>query len=70
MRLLDEGTDCWRPVDARLIANGVYEVLGLVPSDEIWEFAPGTHVKCVENQFANGSVGLVANDLLGGVPES
>jgi hypothetical protein len=70
VKLLDEGTDCWRPVNANPIGDGVFEVLGIEPFGETWEFAPGTHVRCQQKQFANGSIGLTAIKLAAGTPQS
>ena len=70
VKLLDEGTDCWRPVNVNPIGDGVYELLGIVPSGETWEFAPGTHVRCQQKRFANGSIGLIAINLGAGTPQS
>ena len=58
--LLGEGTSAWRPVEARHIHGTVYEILGLVPDDEEWEFQPGQLVECEQQVFSGGSSGLVA----------
>lgn len=45
VRLLDEGVDVWRPVRARRLPSGVYELAAdPVPADEVWEFEPGAQV--------------------------
>ncbi|MBL8549886.1 MAG: hypothetical protein JNJ73_07855 [Hyphomonadaceae bacterium] len=45
VRLLDEGVDVWRPVRARALGDGAYELAGdPAPPDESWEFAPGAKV--------------------------
>ena len=61
MPLLDEGTDVWRPVRAEHVAGDVYRVIGDAPDpeDEIWQFLPGTLVRCREQQLSGG-VRLVA----------
>jgi hypothetical protein len=48
VRLLDEGTDVWRPVEAVTVAPGVFEIApgAVVPDDERWEFGPGERVQC------------------------
>jgi hypothetical protein len=60
VRLLREGTDVWRPANAR--PDGIAYRL-LVPAssdeDEQWEFAPGSLVKCEQRTFSDGQV-LVA----------
>ncbi len=60
VKLLAEGTECWKPINANPIGDGVFEVLGIVPAGEAWEFAPGARVRCKLKQFADGSTGLVA----------
>lgn len=45
VRLLDEGVEVWRPVRARKLASGAYELApDPAPGDELWEFEPGTQV--------------------------
>ena len=58
--LLDEGVDVWRPVQARALGGGEFEILGIVPAGELWEFPPGTRVRCREHDFADGVAGLLA----------
>ena len=40
MPLLNEGTDCWCAVNAKEHGEGVFEVLGIIPAGEEWQFAP------------------------------
>jgi hypothetical protein len=57
VRLLDEGTDCWRPTQAELMSEGVFRLLPTTnydPDDELWEFPPGTLVRCQTMQLSNG----------------
>jgi len=58
--LVDEGTKTWRPAQARAVAANEFEILGVVPEGEVWEFPPGTRVRCKEQQFASGETALVA----------
>jgi hypothetical protein len=58
--LLDEGTLVWRPVQARHVRGAVYEILGIVPAGEKWEFQPGQLVECKQHVFAGGSSGLAS----------
>ena len=51
VRLLNEGTDVWRPVEARLLneSDHIYEITPLLDYhslDEEWQFLPGSRVKC------------------------
>jgi hypothetical protein len=62
MQLLNEGTDCWRPVNAQE-REGVFEILGIMPAGEEWQFAPGKQVRCRPNLFADGSTALIAFEL-------
>jgi len=46
VRLLDEGTEVWRPVNAKQLAMDLYCIEEeTVPSEENWEFRPGTVVR-------------------------
>jgi hypothetical protein len=58
--LLDEGTDVWRPVQAELVEGSLYRIIGPAPEDELWEFTPGSLVRCREKVFSGGERGLVA----------
>jgi hypothetical protein len=64
MPLLAEGTDCWRPVAAKQCEDGGFEILGTMPADEVWQFAPGKRVRCRLRRFAGGSTALVASELV------
>ena len=49
VRLLEEATTCLRPTEAVRLADGTYRVLptpSYDPTDEVWEFAPGSTVHC------------------------
>ena len=42
VRLLDEGVDVWRPVQARRLSETTYQISKeAVPEGEVWAFAPG-----------------------------
>ena len=58
--LLDEGVECWRPVDAAHVREDEYVLGGPVPDDEAWEFQPGELVRCREHRFSDGGTALVA----------
>jgi hypothetical protein len=47
--LLDEGVDCWRPIDAVKRGDNLYEIVSKNPDpeDEKWEFSTGDVVRCV-----------------------
>ena len=57
VELLDEGTPCWRPVEATELRGGLFQITQVKPPDEKWEFNSGDIVKCMK--FQNG-VGMVA----------
>jgi hypothetical protein len=40
--LLDEGTELWRPVEAKQVREGVFQIIGRQPEGERWQFAPGS----------------------------
>lgn len=54
--LLDEGTDCWRPVSAEHIRDDVYQISGEAPDpeNEKWEFLPGAVVRCRQQKLSGG----------------
>src|ERR1700730_7033353 len=63
VRLLDEGTDVWRPVRATALPDGTFRLLepnGYNPNAETWEFLPSTKVRCVTRKFTDGDESLVA----------
>lgn len=49
VQLLEEGTPTARPTQALPLSNGMYKILpasNYNPEDEIWEFLPGSIVRC------------------------
>jgi hypothetical protein len=58
VRLLNEGTEVSRPTEGREVGEGgVYEVLPCAnydPSDEEWEFPPGSHVRIARRESDDG----------------
>ncbi len=60
--LLDEGTDCWRPVSAEHLRDDVYRIKGEPPDpeDEKWEYLPGAVVRCRQQKLSGGDC-LVAD---------
>lgn len=62
--LLNEGIDCWRPANAKQHSEGVFEILGIIPAGEDWQFAPGMRVRCRPRLFADGSTALIAYELV------
>ena len=69
MPLLNEGTHVWRPVSAELLDDGTYQILGTMPDDEEWTFAPGSIVAAQLRTFDNGEEQLVAVPLALGFPD-
>ena len=64
MPLLNEGTECWRPVHARHVANDIYEIAACHKSDEErWAFPGGSRVHCRKKVFSDGKVGLAAFEI-------
>lgn len=59
--LLCEGTDVWRPVEAKYLGGDRYLILSRNPDpdDETWQFDTGTIVRCREHRLSGGIV-LVA----------
>jgi hypothetical protein len=59
VELVNEGTECWRPVEAEQLSDSTFRIIGAKPEDEIWKFDCGDVVRCKLRQFHNGP-GLVA----------
>ncbi len=62
IRLLDEGTEAFRPTLAEPVGRGVFKVLPTSdydPQDEKWEFTPGSLVECKKRKLEGEDV-LVA----------
>ena len=59
MPLEDEGTDVWRPVEAQLLPDDRFKIIGPMPGNETWRYPPGTTVRCEVQQREEGEA-LVA----------
>jgi hypothetical protein len=66
VRLLDEGTDVFRPVRAEQIEIDVFKIVAenSAPEDEKWEFSTGQRVRCKEHTTPEGKPILIACELL------
>jgi len=51
IKLLDEGTDVYRPVKALKVEKGKFKILDTQPKDELWEFKPGELVVCMHKKL-------------------
>jgi len=59
VKLLNEGTDVWRPVEAKEIKEDLFEILPAPvyrASDERWEFPPGSVVGGEMRVLSGGEV--------------
>lgn len=54
VKLLDEGTDVWRPVQAQHLHEQSFLLVGKPSDDETWEFAPGSRVICEQRELSDG----------------
>jgi len=64
VRLIDEGTDVYRPIEVIALGAGNYEVIGPnAPDDEVWEFPLGSIVTLSEVTTFSGETLLVASRL-------
>jgi hypothetical protein len=58
VKLLDEGTDVYRPVKASIVNSDHYKLDCpdiYDPDDEHWEFPPGSCVIAITKQLTHGS---------------
>ena len=60
IRLLDEGTEVWRPAEAEQVREGVFRIIAREPEGERWQFGSGSLVRCRQRTFSGGGNGLVA----------
>lgn len=59
LALLNEGTPCWRPVEAKQRGDDVYLIVDS-NLDEVWEFGTGELVRCRKQTLPSGQTELVA----------
>jgi hypothetical protein len=59
VRLKDEGTNCWRPVEVAKKSDGVFQIMSAQPKEEVWEFPSGAKVRCQKKKLQDGEA-LVA----------
>lgn len=62
VRLLDEGIEVWRSVQARPLGRGLFRIVGVDAdvSDEHWQFPAGAIVRCEDKRFDDRTTGLAA----------
>lgn len=66
IQLLEECTTTARPTETKNLENGEYKVLPTPdydPEDEIWEFLPGSIVRCEKWNSSSGEVLLAVEKL-------
>jgi hypothetical protein len=62
--LKDEGVDVWRPVEASVLGDSLFQILSARDSEtEHWQFPSGAIVRCAERSFEDGETGLAAIEL-------
>lgn len=64
IRLLNEGTEVFRPTSAEPLQDGFFKVLPTSdydPQDEKWEFLPGSLVECVKRKLDGEEVLVAVN---------
>jgi len=59
--LLDEGTEVWRPIQARHLGDDRFQITSINddPDDEHWQFSTGDIVRCSRRRLSDG-IRLVA----------
>ena len=63
--LVDDGTEVWRPVAAERISDDRYLIVGVCDTeDEVWQFSPGSVVRCELRESAGGESALAAVELV------
>jgi hypothetical protein len=64
--LFGKGREELRPVDARMITQGIYELKGEEAEGEIWQFAPYSQVRCISRTMPGNLPGMIAVELVRG----
>lgn len=66
VKLLNEGTDVWRPVACVVLESLTFLIPEQteVPTDEIWQFLPGSKVRCEYRTLSDNQEVLVAYSLI------
>ncbi|URW74472.1 hypothetical protein M9980_07705 [Sphingomonas donggukensis] len=59
MPLHNAGADVWRPVEAEVLPLERFKIIGPMPNDEVWRYAPGSIVRCEVQRREHGET-LVA----------
>lgn len=55
VKLLNEGTDVWRPVAAQHVGANIYALPRVEPElGEAWDFPPGATVRCETRPLSEG----------------
>ena len=62
VKLLGEGTDVWRPVDAKRVSDGLFRLVGTNDESETWMFPLGSIVR-VEKRTLSFGLAVVAVEL-------
>jgi hypothetical protein len=62
VELVEEGTACWRPVEAERLGPEIFRVVGEKPDGEVWPFSVGDVVRCKVKTFQSGGMQLVASE--------
>jgi len=62
VEVLDEGTVCWRPVEAEYLGNDLYRIVGVKPEDEVGAFSAGDVVRCRMKTFQADSPQSVVHE--------
>jgi len=59
IKLLEEGTTVYRPVNALKLKDGIFKILDKPETDEVWEFQFNAIVRCIEKKLS-GDFCLIA----------
>jgi hypothetical protein len=62
MYLPDEAVDVWRPIQAEVLGECHFRILGPVPTDEVWEFQPGTIVRAEIKSLSEGDAWVATSN--------
>jgi hypothetical protein len=63
--LAEEAVEVWRPVQAAVLGDGLFQILSANSNSETerWAFPSGSIVRCEPRSFSGGESGLAAKEL-------
>jgi hypothetical protein len=59
VELLNEGTQCWRPVAIEKVNDNYFKIVSIKPDDEEWSVSPGDKLKLIPQTSEGNTINVV-----------